>query len=138
MTTKFITMEARYTNITMGYGCEWVAVAKFDTVEEAIEYGFTNVKRGMATSGNFKVVEKTMNEETFEITEKDVAKFDYFYGVVRPARAEKIKEEIAELEKKVARARTENGKAKAEKKIAELREEIEEIEEAKAKAFVRY
>ena len=138
MTTKFITMEARYTNITMGYGCEWVAVAKFDTIDEAIEYGFANVKRAMRTSGDFKVVEKTIDEETFEITEKDVARFDYFDGVVEPAKIEKKEEEIAELEKKVARARTENGKAKAEKKIAEIRKEIEAIEEAKAKAFVRY
>ena len=131
-------MEARYTNITMGYGCEWVEIAKFDTAEEAIEYGFANVKRAMRTSGDFKVVEKTMDEETFEITEKDVARFDYYDGVIEPAKIEQKEKEIAELEKTVARARTENGRAKAEKKIAEIREEIEAIEEAKAKAFVRY
>ena len=139
MTTKYLVQMENYTDFTKGMGSAYYTEAKFDTADEAIEYGFANAESTVGKSGAFRVVKKTIDEETFEITEKVVAKADYFWRVEMSKKAEEYKEEIEKQKKTIERAKTEKGRQRAINKIIKLEKEIAWIEERKAiNAFRRY
>lgn len=111
-----------------GRNTEWTKKGMFETPEEAVK-AVCGVTPGYATSGDYRVVEVTMDEETFTITEKVIIRYDYYKEVTRWAWANKDLAH-AETELKIANkinAKTEAGIARKEKAITKWTAEIEKI-----------
>jgi hypothetical protein len=120
MTTKYIIKEENYTDVSWGRGSKYIEIeGKFETLAEAKAYGIETVKATYATSGDFVVVERTIDEATFTVTENEVFKYDYFKAVKVIEYAEKEEKAIAEAKAELSRARSEKSITRITKKIAE-------------------
>lgn len=100
----------------------------FNTFEEAQNYANEHITRNFSYSGDYTIIKRTMDEEQFSVTDEVVKEFSYFKEVGRFALAEDLKEyykrELAkELENK-KRCRTDEGRARKDKRIDELVERI--------------
>jgi hypothetical protein len=112
--------EGRYT--------EWEKRGFYETPEDAVK-AVCGVTHGYTTTGDYRVVEVTMDEETFTTTEKVIIYYDYFDEVTRWAWANRDLAH-AEAELTIANkinAKTEAGIARKEKAIAKWTAEIEKI-----------
>lgn len=112
--------EGRYT--------DWEKRGFFETPEEAVK-AVCGVTHGYTTTGDYRVVEVTMDEETFTTTEKVIIYYDYFDEVTRWAWANR---DLARAEEELAKAnkikpKTETGMARKEKAVAKWTAEIEKI-----------
>lgn len=111
-----------------GRNTEWTKKGMFETPEEAIK-AVCGVAPGYATSGDYRVVEVTMDEETFTTTEKVITHYDYFKEITRWAWANRdlarAEEELAKVNK--IKPKTETGMTRKEKAIAKWTAEIEKI-----------
>ena len=126
MTTKYIIKVENYTDACWGRGSKYIETEnRFETLAEAKAYGIETVKATYTTSGDFVVVEKTIDEATFTVTENEVFKYDYFKAVKVIGYAEEKEKAIAEARAELSRARSEKSIARITKKIAELEAEAE-------------
>ena len=131
---KMYRIEANYyTDVMEGRGSEWKQVEGYKATMEEAEAIAQTVKRGYANNGDWRIVERAIDEETFAVTDTVVKAFDYWQEVGKKVWAEEsiknLEEKIAKEEEGKKRAKTEAGKEKIERKIAENKKEKERYEE---------
>lgn len=131
---KMYKVEANcYTNAMEGRGNEWEQVEGYKATIEEAEAIAQTIKKGYANNGDWRIVERTIDEETFSVIDTVVKHFDYWKEIGRKAWAEEsikhIEEKIAKEEESKKRAKTEAGKERKERKIAEYEKEKERYEE---------
>lgn len=131
---KMYKVEANYyTDVMEGRGSEWKQVEGYKSTVEEAEAIAQTIKEGYANNGDWRIVERTIDEETFTVIDTIVKHFDYWKEIGRKEWAEesikRIEEKIAKEEEGKKRAKTEAGKEKKERKIAEYKEEKERYEE---------
>jgi hypothetical protein len=132
MKTMYRAEVAVYESIE-GYRSKYIIEGNYvKTIEEAKEI-CKNVKRDIMTEGSYRVIEVTMDEETFTYTEKVVYTFDYYERVYRPQNLQKKvtywKTELEELQGKLTRAKSEKSIAKYTKQIEKAEVELIEATE---------
>lgn len=111
-----------------GRHTDWEKRGFFETPEDAVK-AVCGTTRGYTTSGDYRIVEVTMDEATFTITENVIIRYDYYNEVTRWERA---KQDLAHAEAELTiankiNAKTEAGIARKEKAIAKWTAEIEKI-----------
>ena len=131
---KMYRVEANYyTDVMEGRGSEWKQVDGYKATMEEAEAIAQTIKRGYANNGDWRIVERTIDEETFNVIDTVVKHFDYWKEIGKREWAEEsikhIEEKIAKEEEGKKRAKTEAGKEKKERKIAEYKKEKERYEE---------
>ena len=131
---KMNKVEANYyTNVMEGRGSEWKQVEDYKSTMEEAEAVAQSIKRGYANNGDWRIVERAIDEETFTVTDTVVKHFDYWKEIGKKEWTEEsikhIEEKIAKEEEGKKRAKTEAGKEKKERKIAEYKKEKERYEE---------
>lgn len=123
MTTKYRVEERVYTDCEGKYS-DWATKSNgyVDTVEEAETIAATIKKNSGWDTGDWRIVARTLNEETFTVEESIVESFNWWEAVGHRENAKKNVERytriIAELEASKARCKTANGIARKEKEIA--------------------
>ena len=119
----FTDMECRRT--------AWEALTDYTTKEEAMEATKKVVKTCGYDTGTWRVVARTIDENTFTFTDEVIAKFDWYEEVGRKQYAreeiERCVERIAKLTLGLERVRTEKGYARKMKEIKENEENIKEM-----------
>ena len=111
-----------------GRHTDWEKRGFYETPEEAVK-AVCGTTHGYTTSGDYRIVEVTMDEATFTITENVIIRYDYYKEVTRWAWANKDLEH-AKAELTIAtkiNAKSETGIARKEKAIAKWTAEIEKI-----------
>lgn len=131
---KMYKVEANYyTDVMEGRGSEWKQVNGYKATMEEAEAIAQTIKEGYANNGDWRIVERTIDEETFTVIDTVVKHFDYWKEIGRKEWAEEnikhIEEKIAKEEESKKRAKTETGIEKKERKIAEYKKEKERYEE---------
>lgn len=100
-----------------------------NTVEEATEYAKANAERkSNYDTGDYRIVERTIDEEAFTVVENIVAQYDWWAEIGRYEYAEeqiaRYTQRIAEVEASKVRCKTEKGIARKDKEIAQYKEWI--------------
>lgn len=114
-----------------GGNAKWEAKGLYNTAEEAENTVKGTTKNYMTTTGDYRVMECTMDEATFTMTEKEVIRFNYWKEIGRYENAEKvIKHLTEELENaKAKKPRTEAGEAAKVREVAKWEERINKYRE---------
>lgn len=135
MKTMYRIDEHRYIDMERGLGTRWeMGKTYYDTAAEAEANHI--VKKSYVSDGSYKVVERTMDEATFTITETVVKHFDYWKEVAQKEVAQRRikagRERLARLEANLKNAKTELGLARKLKEIENQKAEVEEWEKVLA------
>lgn len=121
---RYTDCEGRHTNWEQMNG--YVA-----TIEEAKAMA-KNITKSYVNTGDWRVVARTMDEETFTVVDEVVESFDYYKEVYRYEQAKKMvaiyAEKIAEIEASKKRCRTEKGIERKENEIAQYKKWMEKEE----------
>lgn len=123
MKTMYRVEERVYTDCEGKYS-DWATKSNgyVATVEEAEAIAATVKKENGWDTGDWRIVARTINEETFTVEESIVESFSWWeeIGCYEHAKknVERYTKAIAELEASKARCKTANGIARKEKEIA--------------------
>ena len=130
MRTMYIAYERTYTDCE-GRNSEWTERAKCETIENAREVVKTFGKPedcGMYT-GDWKITAKTMDEESFSITENMVESFDWWKEVGQREHAERMikayTKDMEMIENSKKNCKTEKGIERKNKEIERYKTIIE-------------
>lgn len=98
-----------------------------NTIEEATEYAKTNVvKKNNYDTGDYKIIERTIDEKTFTVVENIVIQYEWWKEVKRYEIAEKniveCSQRIAEIEASKVNCNTDASITEKDKKIAQYKE----------------
>ena len=96
----------------------------FDSFEDAQTYANEHIIRNFNYSGDYTIIKRTIDEVHFSVTDKIVKEFSYFKEVGRFTLAEDLKAYYKrELDKELEnrkKCRTDEGRARKDKRIDEL------------------
>ena len=128
MKTMYIIKKKTYTDCEGRYS-RWETVkGLFDTAKEAEKTARDTITPGFTSTGDWKVVARTIDENTFTVTEKTIKTFIWWEEVGKFEDAKRtikdFTEKINNIEASKKRCRTEKGIALKQKEIDQYAEWI--------------
>lgn len=123
MASKFIiSVDMMNTDGRYNGSCEVKQL--FDSFEDAQTYANEYITRNFNYSGDYTIIKRTIDEVQFSVTDEVVKEFSYFKEVGRFTLAEKFKAYYKrELDKELEnrkKCRTDEGRARKDKRIDKL------------------
>ena len=126
MRTMYRVETRVYTDCECRYS-EWTQVQGYvDTEAEAQAIADTVKRTDAWHTGDWCIIARTMDEQTFTVVDNTVASFDYYKEVQRyiyaEEQVERYTKHIEEVEASKVRCKTERGIERKDKEIAQYRE----------------
>lgn len=131
MTIKYRIDVEYFADVCEGRGSNWnTGVGYYNTYEEVLEEAKA-YKKGMALTGNWNIVKRTIDEESFTVEDVLVKSFNWWkeVGAIKYADEEiaRLREKIAKLEDSKKRVRSATGLVKKDSEIIHCLAEIERL-----------
>lgn len=131
MTIKYRIDVEYFADVCEGRGSDWRTGTEYhSTYEDALEKAET-YKKGMALTGNWKIVKRTIDEVAFMVEDITVKEFNWWkeIGAIEYANREiaRLRDKITKLEESKKRVRSATGLVKKDSEIIHCLAEIERL-----------